>query len=71
MGVFVKSNGNLTFLIILMGDFEVSKGRIVDNNVFIVDNNAIITCLLWIITCFMGGASRGVGLSFSIPIILY
>ena len=30
------------FLVILMGVFEVSKGRIVDYNVFIVQYNVII-----------------------------
>ena len=45
-----------------MGDFEVLRAElsIVEYNMFIVQYNVI-----------MGGASRGVGLSFSIPIILY
>ena len=47
--------------------FEVPKGRIVDYNVFIVEYNVFIVDY----NGNMGGASRGVGLSFSIPIILY
>ena len=40
---------------------------IVEYNVIIVEYNVIIVDN----KCYYGGASRGVGLSFSIPIILY